>query len=391
MSALAAAAVPLSLYVHLPWCVRKCGYCDFNSYEPQGTVPETAYVDALLADLAYDAPAAAGRTVETVFFGGGTPSLFSGAAIARLLAGIRATIALAPAAEITLEANPGTADMANFAAYREAGVNRLSIGVQSLRAAQLRRLGRVHDADTAIAAYEAARGAGFDNINLDLMYGLPGDRRDDSLRDLARLLELGPSHVSWYQLTIEPGTAFGRRPPRLPPSDRIAAEAEAGVALLAARDYARYEVSAYARPGRECRHNLNYWRFGDYLGIGAGAHGKLTSTVGIQRRVKRRQPGAYMKLAGTAAAAVDHTVAPHELVSEFMLNALRLTAGFERALFTTRTGLPWVRLEPMLNEAMRRGWLKVTPERVEPTALGYRFVDDVQLLFVGEPADGAAA
>jgi putative oxygen-independent coproporphyrinogen III oxidase len=375
--------IPLALYVHLPWCVHKCPYCDFNSHEAGPTaLPEEAYVDALLADLALDAPWAAGRAVGSIFIGGGTPSLFSGTAITRLLAGIQRLLPLETAAEITLEANPGTVDEANFAAYRTAGVNRLSLGLQSMRDPQLKRLGRVHGVADSLRAVTVARAVGFTNLNLDLMFGLPGDRKGDALRDLASVLALAPEHLSWYQLTLEPGTAFGRRPPRLPSHDRIAEDAEAGVALLADAGFARYEVSAYARPQRMSRHNLNYWAFGDYLGIGAGAHGKLTTAEGILRTVKRRHPSGYQKAAGSAAARTTERSQGEQLITEFMLNALRLTGGFARALFSARTGLPPTLLEAGITAATARGWLSASAHHLQPTALGYRFLNDLQLLFV---------
>ena len=374
------ASIPLALYVHLPWCVRKCPYCDFNSHTTE-VLPETAYVDALLRDLDADFPWLNERPVQSIFFGGGTPSLFSGAAIRRVLEGTAARIRLAPNAEITLEANPGTVDEAHFAAYREAGVNRLSLGVQSLQDEMLTRLGRVHGAADARRAVAVARRTGFDNLNLDLMYGLPEQTPGGMLDDLRAALALEPTHLSWYQLTLEPGTAFARRPPMLPASDRIADEAEAGLEVLARAGFRRYEVSAYAREGAQCRHNLNYWRFGDYAGLGAGAHGKLTTPEGLLRTRKRIHPQAYLKDAGTSAREVT-AVAGEDLVIEFMLNALRLSAGFELGLFTARTGLPASALQPALGKAIQRGWLTCDQGQVVPTALGYRFLNDLQLLFL---------
>ncbi|MGE3772026.1 MAG: radical SAM family heme chaperone HemW [Gammaproteobacteria bacterium] len=380
--ALDPAAIPLALYVHLPWCVRKCPYCDFNSYTRDGAIPEREYVEALLADLDRDAHYAAGRALASIFIGGGTPSLFSGDAIARLLDGVRARLDFAADAEITLEANPGAVDAQHFAAYRRAGVNRLSIGVQSFRPAQLAALGRIHDVADIERAIATARDAGFDNFNLDLMHGLPGDTPDDALRDLERALAFAPPHLSWYQLTLEPGTAFGRKPPPLPPHDRIAEEFERGCALLASHGLQRYEISAFASSGRAARHNLNYWQFGDYLGIGAGAHGKLTTAAGILRTEKRRQPAAYMKAvnAGQPAGRAS-AVAARDLPSEFMLNALRLRAGFDRAWLAERAGLGGD-ADDALAEAVTRGWLSDDGARVVPTELGYRFVDDLQLLFI---------
>ena len=387
-----ARALPLGLYVHLPWCVRKCPYCDFNSHAAPEILPEREYVAAVLADLAFDLPALAGRPIETIFIGGGTPSLFSGEAIAALLAGIRARTVLAPTVEITLEANPGAVDAARFARYREAGVNRLSIGVQSLRARQLAALGRIHAPKEAAGAVAIARAAGFENVNVDLMHGLPGDAPGDTVRELEAALALGVPHLSWYQLTLEAGTAFAARPPRLPPADRVAREFEVGVALFAAAGYARYEISAFARDGACCRHNLNYWRFGDYLGIGAGAHTKLTVDGRIVRSARRRNPLAYMKAAGSAAALEERREIPAEdRPIEFMLNALRLVDGFPRALYGARTGLPEATLEPALSHAVARGLLSADDIRIAPTALGVRFLNDLLLLFTPDAAAGAAA
>jgi putative oxygen-independent coproporphyrinogen III oxidase len=376
------AAIPLALYVHLPWCERKCPYCDFNSYERDGPLPQRAYVAALLADLAADASYVAGRTIGSIFIGGGTPSLFEGAVLADLLAGIRRRVPIAPDAEVTLEANPGTADAANFAAYRRAGVNRLSLGVQSLRDEALQRLGRVHDARQARAAVALAREVGFTNFNLDLMHGLPDEDADAALQDLADALELAPTHLSWYQLTLEAGTAFARRPPRLPAHDDIALAFDAGCELLGRAGYERYEVSAFARPGRISRHNLNYWEFGDYLGIGAGAHGKVTTADGILRTVKRRHPKAYQACAGSASGAQVEPSAGAQLVTEFVLNALRLPRGFTRELFSSRTGLPAHALDRGIGDGIARGWLHDDGSRVMPSALGLRFLTDLQLLFV---------
>ncbi len=388
-----AAPPPLSLYLHLPWCVRKCPYCDFNSHPLRDQAPWGRYVDALLADLEHELPQVWGRRVGTVFLGGGTPSLLPAAELARLLDGVRARLPLAPGAEITLEANPGTAEAARFAAFRAAGVNRLSIGVQSLDDAMLGALGRIHDAAQARAAVAAARAAGFDNINLDLMFGLPGQDRAGALRDLEAALALAPEHLSWYQLTIEPHTAFAASPPPdLPDEDALAAMHEAGLERLARAGYEQYEVSAFARPGRQCRHNRNYWEFGDYLGLGAGAHGKLTdaATGTVVRRRRVRHPGDYLAAAGTAAAvAGEETVRAPDLVFEFMLNALRLTAGFPAALFTERTGLPLEAARPALEAGRSRGWLETDGERIRPTATGRRFLDDLAALFL--PAGGRAA
>lgn len=363
---------PLGLYVHLPWCIRKCPYCDFNSYEKRDALPEREYVAALLRDLDADLPLVGSRTLTSIFIGGGTPSLFSGGAIAALLHGIRARISTASDIEITLEANPGAAEASRFAEFRVAGVNRLSIGVQSLREAQLQALGRVHGPAEAIAAVEAAHLAGFENLNIDLMYGVPGDEPAGAVADLEQALALEPAHLSWYQLTLEPNTHFERHPPALPDEDAVATIEEAGRELLASRGFERYEVSAYARPGFRCRHNLNYWEFGDYLGIGAGAHGKLTVAAGaIERRAKTRNPRTYLAKAGTAAAAsVERVDVPGALVSEFMMNALRLVDGVDAGLLMERTGQSTELLRDNLGEARRRAWISEVPGRLQATPEG---------------------
>jgi len=380
-----AGAPPLALYVHLPWCVRKCPYCDFNSHRVTGPLPEDAYLDALFADLDGQRGAAVTeRAISSIFIGGGTPSLFSGAAIARLLDGIRARCTLSAAAEITLEANPGAVDVGHFRAYREAGVNRLSIGVQSLSAVHLQALGRIHDPQQARAAVAAARLAGFENINLDMMFGLPLQTLTEARADLDALLALAPEHISYYQLTLEPNTAFAHAPPPVPDHDSLDAMAEQGAEHLAAAGYGRYEVSAYARDGRRCRHNLNYWRFGDYLGIGAGAHGKLTdvTTGTVERRSGKRSPTAY--LARPQQAGGRRHLDDADLVLEFALNALRLVDGVETALFTARTGLPPERLAAARARLTRAGLLAPAPERLAATALGQRFLNDLVAGFAGD-------
>jgi putative oxygen-independent coproporphyrinogen III oxidase len=375
---------PLSLYVHLPWCVRKCPYCDFNSYEARGALRDHEYVDALLRDLRAEAPFVEGRCIETIFLGGGTPSLFSGAAIARLLDGVRAETALAADAEITLEANPGAVDAARFAAFRAAGVNRLSIGIQSFRNVQLRGLGRVHDGVEAEAAVAIARAAGFENVNLDLMYGLPGDSIEGGIADLERALALEPAHISWYQLTLEPNTAFERKPPALPEDDVVAAIEQQGRALLARSGYGRYEISAYAREGRRCRHNLNYWQFGDYLGLGAGAHGKLTlaEAGAIARRAKARNPRTYELQAGNAAAVTEERVtsAPQAAL-EFLMNALRLLDGVPSATFEARAGQPATALAVPRAAAETRGWLYPERHALRATPAGLEKLNRLLELF----------
>jgi oxygen-independent coproporphyrinogen-3 oxidase len=391
---------PLALYVHLPWCVRKCPYCDFNSYalrggdgRPGAAVPEDDYVAALLRDLEHDLELVGSRTVQTIFLGGGTPSLFSPRALARLLAGIRDRLALAPKVEITLEANPGTVeDLARLDGYRAAGINRLSLGVQSFDDGALRALGRIHDRQAALAAARAARAAGFENLNLDLMFALPGQRLEQALADLETALAARPTHLSLYELTLEPGTPFYTRPPPdLPDEETAWLMQERLAATLAEAGFSRYEVSNYARPGYECRHNLNYWTYGDYLGLGAGAHAKLTLADGrILRLRKRRQPQAYMAGAGTPAALAERRVlGEEEIAFEFMLNALRLRAGFDESLFTERTGLPLARLAPGLAQAQVRGLIERAGSTIRPSALGYRFLDDLTALFL--PPDAALA
>ena len=377
---------PLSLYVHLPWCVRKCPYCDFNSHAQRGELPFDAYVAALVADLEHDLPLAWGRTVRTVFFGGGTPSLFPPEAIDAFLQQASSRLRFAPDCEITLETNPGTAEHGKFEGYLAAGVNRLSFGVQSFDDGCLQRLGRIHDSREAEAAVKLAQDAGFDNINLDLMYALPGQTLAMAESDLQRAFGLSPTHVSHYQLTLEPNTLFAARPPAgIPDHDAAYDIQEACQALLAEAGFAQYETSAYAQPGRQCAHNLNYWHFGDYLGIGAGAHGKLTlgARQQILRRWKSRHPTAYLAKAGTEAAIDgDEYLAPARRAFDYMLNALRLNAGFALEEFEARTGLSRSDIAPQLDEASGKGWLEAGPERVVPTELGRRFANDVIALFL---------
>ncbi len=380
-----AALPPLALYVHIPWCLKKCPYCDFNSHEAKGDVPEDAYVDALLADLEFALPSIWGRRVVSVFIGGGTPSLFSAAAIDRLLAAIRARVPLAPDAEITLEANPGTFERAKFAGYRAAGVNRLSLGIQSFDPKHLAALGRVHDADEARRAAEAAL-AIFGNVNFDLMYALPRQTVAEAEADVAAALAFAPPHLSFYHLTLEPNTLFHRYPPPLP-DDETAADIEDAVhAALVAAGYRHYETSAFARPGRECRHNLNYWRFGDYLGIGAGAHSKLSFADRIVRQVRYKQPKQYLaQVAAGAPLLEDAVVAREDVGFEFMLNALRLTDGVPASLFAERTGYPLAIVREGLAAAAARGLIEPDPAVLRPTALGRRFLNDLQALFLADP------
>jgi oxygen-independent coproporphyrinogen-3 oxidase len=375
---------PLALYVHLPWCVRKCPYCDFNSYEARGALPDLEYVDALVRDVRAELPFVQGRSVETVFLGGGTPSLFSAAAITRLLDALRAELPLARGVEVTLEANPGAVDAARFAAFRAAGVNRLSVGIQSFRAEQLRVLGRVHDANEARVAVATARAAGFDNVNIDLMYALPNDSVDGSVADLEQGLELAPTHISWYQLTLEANTAFERRPPPLPDEDIVAAIEERGRALLAANGFARYEISAYAQAGRRCVHNVNYWQFGDYLGLGAGAHGKATlgATGEIVRRAKTRNPRTYVQRAGAAEAVKQERIAgPKQAALEFLMNALRLVEGTRVETFVARAGQPADTLAAARAAGVARGWLSQDPAVLQATPLGLERLNRLLELF----------
>ena len=376
---------PLALYIHIPWCVRKCPYCDFNSHRAEADLPEQEYVQALLRDLEGELPAVAGRMVETIFIGGGTPSLFGAEAIAALLTGVRARIEVAPEAEITLEANPGTAERGRFRGYRQAGVNRLSLGVQSFTPEHLRQLGRIHGREDAQNAARMAREAGFEQINLDLMFGLPGQTVDQALADLETAFDLKPTHLSFYQLTLEPNTVFHKYPPPLPEDETLWAIQQAGQARLAQRGYAQYEVSAYAREGARCRHNLNYWRFGDYLGIGAGAHGKITYMPSrtITRTAKIRLPAHYLEAAGDPIRQGSRTPVPvTDLRFEFLMNALRLREGFAAGLFSQRTGLPLAALEPELSMAVDEGLLEPSGDRIRCTPAGFNFLDTVLQRFL---------
>ncbi|HEX8987147.1 MAG TPA: radical SAM family heme chaperone HemW [Rhodocyclaceae bacterium] len=370
---------PLSLYVHFPWCVRKCPYCDFNSHQAKGGIPENAYVDALIADLESALPQVWGRSVVSVFIGGGTPSLLSGAALDRLLAALRARLTLLADAEITLEANPGTADAANFAAYRDAGVNRLSLGIQSFDDAKLAALGRIHGGDEARRAIELAL-TQFDRVNLDLMYALPNQSLEEARRDIRTAASFGTQHLSAYHLTLEPNTAFHHAPPPLPDDDLAADMQDMVEETLAARGYEHYETSAYALPGGRCRHNLNYWTFGDYLGIGAGAHGKISFPDRIVREARLRGPKDYLSAADRVSER--HQVATDELPFEFMMNALRLTDGFPPRLFEETTGLPLAVVWERLRAAEREGLLEAMPDRVRPTEAGRRFLNRLLQAFL---------
>lgn len=375
---------PLSLYIHIPWCVRKCPYCDFNSHEVKGSLDEPGYIKALLADLSQDLREITPRSLKSIFIGGGTPSLFAPDTIARLLAGVQQRIDCPQGIEVSMEANPGALETGNFSGYRDAGVNRLSIGVQSFDASCLKALGRIHGPDEARRAAELARQAGFDRINLDLMFGLPGQSVGSAEMDVISALELEPGHISYYQLTLEPNTAFQHAPPRLPDEELIWQIQEQGQALLEHAGYAQYEISAYAKAGQKCHHNLNYWTFGDYLGIGAGAHGKITRETGeIRRTAKWRHPKEYLANA-SVGKAIQSTWSPlaEELPLEFMMNWLRLHEGFSREQFESRTGLPLTSVAGVIQDAISQHFLHITADLIETTPKGRRFLNDLLALFV---------
>jgi putative oxygen-independent coproporphyrinogen III oxidase len=374
---------PLSLYMHFPWCVRKCPYCDFNSYTLHGDLAEERYVDALERDIQSQSAEVAGREIISIFLGGGTPSLFSPNAIARVLDSTRKHLKVAPDVEVTMEANPGTIERGRFAEYRAAGINRVSLGAQTFDAQRLETLGRIHSPQETRRAAEELHTAGIDNFNLDLMYALPGQEVADALHDVEAAIALTPTHVSHYQLTLEAGTVFAAQPPQLPGDDAAAEMLAACGQRLADAGFAQYEVSAYAQAGRRCRHNLNYWTFGDYLGAGAGAHGKLTlESETIVRTVQAREPRRY--LATVPAALTRKTVPLAERPFEFMLNALRLVDGFEIGTFAQRTGLEWEQIAPQVADLANRNLLIVQGTRLLPTAAGMRFLNDLLLSFLAE-------
>ena len=376
---------PIGLYIHIPWCVRKCPYCDFNSHRAEPGLPEADYIKALLQDLDGQLDSVAGREIETIFIGGGTPSLFSAESICALLRGVRDRLSVVPAAEITLEANPGTAESDKFLGFRQAGVNRLSIGIQSFAPDQLQRLGRIHGQEEALSAAHMARSAGFDNFNLDLMFGLPQQTVEQARADLRMAIDLGPSHLSFYQLTLEPNTLFHKYPPSLPEDESLWAIQQAGQALLAENGFRQYEVSAYARPGMSCRHNLNYWQFGDYLGIGAGAHGKITdmATGTVTRTTRIKHPQHYLLAAGDPDRQGAITKVPAEDVRfEFLMNGLRLREGFPPMLFSERTGLPISHLEPELSACLEEGLLAQDGTNIRCSDTGYNFLDTVLQRFL---------
>lgn len=373
---------PLSLYVHIPWCVKKCPYCDFNSHAAGADLPEPAYVAALIKDLQNDAELAQGRKLVSVFFGGGTPSLFSAAAIASIINAAREIIGIADQAEITLEANPGTVEQDKFGGYKTGGVNRLSVGIQSFNEQHLKALGRIHSADDAVRAIDSAKLAGFDNFNLDLMHGLPGQNPDQALADIRKAIQLEPSHISWYQLTIEPNTAFYSSPPRVPDEPQLEEIQTLGLAALQAANFQQYEVSAFAKVGKQAVHNLNYWQFGDYLGIGAGAHGKITAAEksAIIRTQKTRLPKDYLARQNNYLANT-RTLNREELPLEFFMNALRLNHGVAKHYFSQRTGLDFNELRDVWQKLAHEGLVQDPTEILQTTPLGHQFLNSVLARF----------
>ncbi len=373
---------PLSLYIHLPWCVKKCPYCDFNSHTYHGDLQEKRYIDALLADLDQDLQQIQPRPIHSIFIGGGTPSLFSPDSLQRLLEGIRARLTLSQDIEITLEANPGTAECTKFKHYSQLGIHRLSLGIQSFQEDKLVSLGRIHNAKEAIQAVAMAQKAGFQRINLDLMFGLPNQSLADALYDIDTAIALEPGHISHYQLTLEPNTLFAKRPPALPPEDDIYHLQQHCQEKLAAHGYQRYEISAFAHPGKECKHNLNYWRFGDYLGIGAGAHGKYTQAGTIRRRWKIRHPQHYMeKAGGLGSIGGDVEVENQQRPLEFMMNALRLKSGFTPEQYEQRTGLPWSEQKPIIDNLVADRLLQSKDNFICCTEKGWNFLNTVLEVF----------
>ena len=373
---------PLSAYVHIPWCVRKCPYCDFNSHVSDSGLPEEEYVAALVADLQQDLPTVQGRDIRSIFFGGGTPSLFSAASLGQILEAMAARLSFASDIEITLEANPGTFEQAKFADYRRAGINRLSIGIQSFNPVHLKALGRIHDDAEALAAVDMARRAGFDNLNLDLMHGLPGQSVEQALADINQAVALAPEHLSWYQLTLEPNTVFYNKPPTLPVEDVLWSIQEDGQRRLAEAGLLQYEISAYAQAGRQARHNLNYWQYGDFLGIGAGAHGKQTHPVGgVERFWKTRLPRDYLDPA-KAFRAGDKRLEAADLPFDFLMNALRLNDGVPAAYYQARTGQSLYSIAPALDRAVERGLLEPWHDQLRPTERGRLFLNDLLEMFL---------
>jgi putative oxygen-independent coproporphyrinogen III oxidase len=376
---------PLALYVHLPWCVKKCPYCDFNSHAVKGELPLEEYTQALLRDLEQDLPLVWGRTVHSIFFGGGTPSLFQAEQIRTLINGFRSMLRVSPEAEITLEANPGTLEYDSFSAYGEAGVNRISLGVQSFNDDSLARLGRIHGRAEVECAVAGIHRSGIDNFNIDLMFALPGQTVEDAVRDIREAMDCNPSHISHYQLTVEPNTAFHAHPPALPDSDSAWQIQEECGGLLEQAGYGQYEISAWCRPGFECWHNLNYWRYGDFLGIGAGAHAKITlpSENTIRRRIRVRHPASWMKQVWQGnGLAEDNPLQPEERVFEFFLNQLRLRDGVKKEQFEPRTGVGWAEVSERVQLAVEKGLLRDENGVLAPTGLGWRFSNEIQALFL---------
>ena len=369
---------PLSLYVHIPWCVRKCPYCDFNSHQAAEEIPERAYVDALIDDLKADLSWVQGRKLHSIFFGGGTPSLFSGRAIGEILTAVEHQIGFEEDIEITLEANPGTFEQQKFSNFRSVGINRLSIGIQSFSSHHLERLGRIHDGSQALQAIATARAAGFSNFNIDLMHGLPDQTIDEAAADIKLAIDNGAQHISWYQLTIEPNTEFYSRPPPLPNDDRLADIQQAGMNILHGNDFAQYEVSAFALSSQTSKHNINYWQFGDYLGIGAGAHGKITLPESgvVMRSSKTRQPDKYLARIDSFMAQ-NRAIAADEMALEFMMNGLRLVDGVPVEYFSPRTGLVLSSIETQISDLQRKGLIETDDSRYRTTKLGYQFLNTV--------------
>ncbi|MCF6189193.1 MAG: radical SAM family heme chaperone HemW [Cocleimonas sp.] len=376
--------IPLSLYIHIPWCVKKCPYCDFNSHEARQEVPEEQYIKALLTDLESELPHIWGRPLESIFIGGGTPSLFSADGIDKLLCGLRERLPLRPRMEITMEANPGTFEQERFSAYRQAGINRLSIGVQSFNDKHLKALGRIHGSDEAQKAAEIAKNAGFSNFNLDLMFGLPEQSIEQALADLQQAIDCQPSHISWYQLTIEENTLFHHTPPVLPQDDLLWEMQQQGQALLAQAGYTQYEVSAYAQKNKRCQHNINYWQFGDYLGIGAGAHGKLSMPDGtVSRHTKYRHPEKYMQTALQGAPrSSEKLLSESDLCFEYILNIIRLKQSFTKDDFEARTQLSFTSIDPKINKAIESGLINVTEGSYATTEKGWAFLNNVMEMFL---------
>jgi oxygen-independent coproporphyrinogen-3 oxidase len=376
--------IPLSLYIHIPWCVKKCPYCDFNSHEARQEVPEEKYIKALLTDLESELPNIWGRPLESIFIGGGTPSLFSAEDIDKLLCGLRERLPLRPRMEITMEANPGTFEQERFSAYRQAGINRLSIGIQSFNDKHLKKLGRIHGADEAQTAAEIATKAGFDNFNLDLMFGLPKQTIEEAMADIQQAIDCNPSHISWYQLTIEENTLFHHAPPVLPKDDYLWDMQQKGQDLLAQAGYKQYEVSAYARENKHCQHNINYWQFGDYLGIGAGAHGKLSMPDGtVSRHTKYRHPEKYMQMAlENTPRSSEKVLTEQDLCFEYILNIVRLKQSFNKADFEARTRLPFSKIEESLNKTVKSGLMTLVDGEYSTTEKGWAFLNDVMEQFL---------